>query len=134
MVMVQEIMTKGCYCMRAEQPLMEIVLEFDRRMISGGPVVDADGIAVGHLSRTGISRFLMRNPKAAEEMTVGEVMESFAFQVYPDDTVKSMLETMLASRIHRMIVTDEEGRPVGIVTSMDLMRHLYDKLSAEPEG
>ncbi len=58
-------------------------------------------------------------------------MENFALQVYPDDSVKSLLETMLASLMHRVIVTDEESRPIGIVTSMDLMTHLYDLLRAE---
>ena len=132
MTLVQDIMTKQCYCMRAEQKLTEILQIFDKRAISGGPVVDADGIVVGHLSRTGVSRYFARLEVAAQDLKVADVMETFAFQVYADDTVKSLLETMLASRIHRMIVTDEDGRPVGIVTSMDLMGLLYDKLNAAP--
>jgi len=132
MRLVQDIMTKDCYCMRAEQKLAEILQDFDKRAISGGPVVDADGIVVGHLSRTGVSRHFARLGVADQELKVGDVMETFAFQVYADDTVKSLLETMLASRIHRMIVTDEDGRPVGIVTSMDLMGLLYDNLNETP--
>ena len=130
-VPVSAIMTKDCYCMRGEQTLAEILHEFDRRSISGGPVVDADGIVIGHLSRTGVSRHFAKQGHMDQELTVGEVMETFAFQVYADDSVKSLLETMLASRIHRMIVTDDDGRPVGIVTSMDLMGMLYDRLTAE---
>lgn len=131
MTLVQDIMTKSCYCMRREQTLAEILFEFDKRGISGGPVVDADGIVIGHLSRTGVSRHFAREGQINQDLTVGEVMETFAFQVYADDSVKSLLETMLASRIHRMIVSDEEGRPVGIVTSMDLMGLLYDRLNAD---
>jgi len=125
-------MTKQCYCMRAEQKLAEILQDFDKRAISGGPVVDADGIVVGHLSRTGVSRHFARLGVTVQDLKVADVMETFAFQVYADDSVKSLLETMLASRIHRMIVTDEDGRPVGIVTSMDLMGMLYDKLDEQP--
>ena len=131
MALVQDIMTKNCYCMKAGDALPEVVKEFDRRSISGGPVIDEDGLVVGHLSRTGLSRRLTQSDQNLEELSVGDVMETFAFQVYADDTVKSLLETMLASRIHRMIVTDEEGRPVGIVTSMDLMGYLYDTLTAQ---
>jgi predicted transcriptional regulator len=130
MSLVQDIMTKSCYCMHGQQTLAEVLHEFDRRSISGGPVVDGDGIVVGHLSRTGISRHFAKAGQVDQNLKVSEVMENFAFQVYADDTVKSLLETMLASRIHRMIVTDEDGRPVGIVTSMDLMGLLYDKLNA----
>ena len=132
MTLVQDIMTKQCYCMRAEQKLAEILQDFDKRAISGGPVVDADGIVVGHLSRTGVSRHFARLGVTVQDLKVADVMETFAFQVYADDSVKSLLETMLASRIHRMIVTDEDGRPVGIVTSMDLMGMLYDKLDEQP--
>ena len=128
---VGDIMTKSCYCMRSEQTLGEVLHEFDKRAISGGPVVDADGIVIGHLSRTGVSRHFSKRGQIDQNLTVGEVMETFAFQVYADDSVKSLLETMLASRIHRMIVTDEDGRPIGIVTSMDLMGMLYDRLNAE---
>ncbi len=131
LILVQDIMTKSYYCMRWEQRLAEILQEFDKRAISGGPVVDADGIVIGHLSRTGISRHFAKHGQVDQALTVGEVMETFAFQVYADDSVKSLLETMLASRIHRMIVTDEDGRPTGIVTSMDLMGLLYDRLQAE---
>lgn len=131
MTLVQDIMTKSCYCMRSEQTLGEVLVEFDKRSISGGPVVDADGIVIGHLSRTGVSRHFSKQGQIDRELTVGQVMETFAFQVYADDSIKSLLETMLASRIHRMIVTDDDGRPIGIVTSMDLMGLLYDRLSAE---
>lgn len=131
MKLVQDIMTRDCYCMRVDQTLAEILHEFDKRSISGGPVVDADGIVTGHLSRTGVSRHFAREGHIDQNLTVGEVMETFAFQVYADDSVKSLLETMLASRIHRMIVTDDDGRPVGIVTSMDLMGMLYDQLTAD---
>ena len=131
LVPVSAIMTKDCYCLRSEQTLAEILHEFDKRAISGGPVVDADGIVVGHLSLTGVSRHFAKEGHMNQDLTVGEVMETFAFQVYADDSVKSLLETMLASRIHRMIVTDDDGRPVGIVTSMDLMGLLYDRLTAE---
>lgn len=134
MKLVQDIMTRGCYCMRPDQTLAEILFEFDRRTISGGPVVDADGIVIGHLSRTGISRHFARAGQIDQELRVSEVMETFAFQAYADDSVKSLLETMLASRIHRMIVTDEEGRAIGIVTSMDLMAMLYDQIKAEEDS
>ncbi|MBS2040170.1 CBS domain-containing protein [bacterium] len=131
MHLVQDIMTKGCYCMRPEQTLAEILFEFDRRTISGGPVVDADGVVIGHLSRTGISRHFSKAGRIDQELKVSDVMETFAFQAYADDTVTSLLETMLASRIHRMIVTDDDGRAIGIVTSMDLMAMLYDRLKLE---
>lgn len=131
MALVSDIMTKNCYCIRQEQTINEVMQEFDHRSISGGPVVDADGLVIGHLSRTAIIRHLSKTGQAVADLKVADVMESYAFQVYADDTVKSLLETMLASRIHRMIVTDEEGRPIGIVTSMDLMGYLYDKLNDE---
>lgn len=130
MALVGDIMTRQCYSLIRSQSLAEAVAEFDRRCISGAPVVDEEGVVVGLLSRSGVSSFLARSSQTVAELTVAHVMQDFAFQAYADDSVESLLETMLASRIHRMIVTDEEGRPVGIVTSMDLMGHLYDLLKS----
>lgn len=131
MLLVRDIMTRGCHCLTPEQSLSEAIGLFEQKGISGGPVVDPEGLVVGHLSHTGISRNLARINKLPEELKVAEVMDSYAFQAYEDDTVRSLVETMLASRIHRMIITDEEGRPVGIVTSMDLMGCLCSLLQGQ---
>ena len=49
-------------------------------------------------------------------------MTPFAFQLKPEDEVAQLVDTMLSGGIHRVVVCDQAGRPVGIVTSMDIVR------------
>lgn len=130
---VRDIMTQPVHCLKAHQSLPQAIGEFDARMISGAPVVDAAGLAVGHLSRSGISTYLANSPSSAAELVVGDVMEDFALKISPDNSLSSLVETMLTSRIHRLIICDEQGHPVGIVTTMDVMAHFYDQMMGTSE-
>ncbi len=131
---VRDVMTSRLYCLQRQMTLDEAVREFDHRSISGAPVVDEQGALCGHLSRTTILHRLSRSDRPLGDWKVDEAMEDVAYEVSPDDSVKDLLAVMLPSRIHRMVVTDDEGRPAGIVTSMDLMGCLFDLLSAQEAG
>jgi predicted transcriptional regulator len=122
-------MTREVYSLRPSQGLSEAIAEFDRRMISGAPVINEHWVAVGHLSRSTISSFLASSGKHPRELLVGEVMEDFVLRVSAQDTVKTLVEKMLTGRIHRLIVSDPAGRPVGIVTTMDVMGYFYDQMN-----
>ena len=39
----------------------------------------------------------------------------------PTATIGELARDMLNARIHRLIVVDAEGRPIGIVSSMDIL-------------
>ena len=125
---VRDLMTQPVHCLHAHQSLPQAIGEFDARMISGAPVVDSAGVAVGHLSRSGISTYLATSPSSASELMVGDVMEDFALKISPDDPLSSLVETMLTSRVHRLIICDDGGCPVGIVTTMDVMAHFYHQM------
>ena len=131
MLKVREVMTTKVYSLTREMGIEAAMKEFDRRGISGAPVVDGDGILCGHLSRTTVFRYLSKSGRPLAEPKVSEVMEEVAYEVVPEDSVRDLLSIMLPSRIHRMVVTDDQGRPAGIITTMDLMGYLFDLLAAE---
>lgn len=111
--------------------------------ISGVPVVDASGRAVGIVSRadllarilddTGsrppaflfeVLRELDREPGefADEDLpTVEDLMMPEPACVSPDTPVSEIARLMGERRIHRVVVTDRIGIPTGIVTSLDLL-------------
>jgi CBS domain-containing protein len=55
------------------------------------------------------------------EHTVDEAMSRAVLAVQPNSTVQSAADYMKASGAHRVLVVDE-GRLVGIVTTMDITR------------
>jgi CBS domain-containing protein len=111
--------------------------------ISGVPVVDANGRAIGIVSRRDLLRrsfdgtgnrppaFLFETLAetgvevgefADEDLpTVEDLMTPEPACVPPDMPVTDLARLMSERRIHRVIVTDRVGIPVGIVTSLDLL-------------
>lgn len=60
-------------------------------------------------------------------MKISTILKSKGGEVYtisPDGTMKDMVHDMLARRAGSLLVVNGEGRPVGIVTDRDLLRHL----------
>jgi CBS domain-containing protein len=117
--------------------------------ISGAPVVDQRGELVGLVSLTDIAESdalredapdpeapRRRRARSREDLAglrvhrsdllVRDIMTPTVFSVDPDTPVPEMARTMIAGRIHRLLVT-EAGRVAGIVTSLDLLRLLVGR-------
>lgn len=54
-------------------------------------------------------------------MLVREVMSSPVYTVLPSTTIKQALQTLDAHKITAMPVVDEHGRPIGVVSEVDLL-------------
>jgi len=95
------------------------------------PVVDDSGKLVGILARLDILASLVAahpSPAAPHDATppirracVGDVMDMVVPTVWEDLPLTSVLEKLLESGVKRVVVTDGDGRPVGIITDTDLV-------------
>lgn len=56
-----------------------------------------------------------------ERLQVKDVMSRAIVKVSPDQPLKTVAQTLADNRVHRVLVT-EEGRLVGLVSSLDLVR------------
>lgn len=63
-----------------------------------------------------------------DELKVAEIMTPEVFSVDEDARVSEVASTMLRGHLHRLLVT-REGRPVGIVSTSDLLGLLVDEPS-----
>lgn len=112
--------------------------------ISGAPVVDEHGRCVGMLSAADFVRREVDNHNAmppsayaraehAEDarpvpLELGETAEDLVSKymatavqsVQPQTPLIAAAQTMCGSHIHRLPVLDESGRPLGMITSLDL--------------
>ena len=113
--------------------------------ISGAQVVDPWGKCIGVLSATDFMRWAEGEPPAARvrepvaetfmpawqvgspnlpEYPVRKHMTTDPVMVDPETTIIDMSRMMLDAHIHRVIVVDDEGHPVGIVTATDVLAAL----------
>jgi CBS-domain-containing membrane protein len=111
--------------------------------VSGAPVVDAQGRCVGVLSTTDLVRWVDRGAAAARRSfgaadrycadwevmdlevlpidEVGRYMTTEVVTATPATRIGELARAMLDAHIHRIIVTDPAGRPVGILSATDVL-------------
>ena len=99
--------------------------------ITGLPVVDEHNRLVGVISQTDLLYLAMPTVQAlirhrGSGLRIGEVMSVPAMTVDAMATLTKAARIMDRNHLHRLVVVDGEGRPVGVLSSMD-----YVALAAE---
>jgi CBS-domain-containing membrane protein len=110
--------------------------------ISGAPVVDDEGRCTGILSATDFLRWAGNGTRAAvtfdpgascitewavvdvEVLPLDEVRSYMTTDVVtatPADSLRKLARMMLDAHIHRVVIVDKQKRPIGIVSSTDLI-------------
>ncbi|MGE0872222.1 MAG: CBS domain-containing protein [Kofleriaceae bacterium] len=99
-------------------------LLLDRR-VGGVSVVDDDERLIGIVTRTDLLRARIDGDRAQPVQPVppiDDVMTPFAFSLPADAPLTRAAALMAHEGVHRLVVTDGDRRPVGMVTSHDVMR------------
>ena len=93
--------------------------------ISGLPVVDAEGFPLGMVSKTDLVRWMHETTAPAmTRTTVAEVMAPLAFTL-PSDAVLSHAAALMAIEgVHRLPIVAPDGKVVGILSALDIVRWL----------
>jgi CBS domain-containing protein len=126
-----------------EMSLQSAAHMLSRFSISGAPVVDANGRCVGVLSTTdflswaenGVLTAKPRRGNACCAHTAWQVLDAEKLPedavagymtadpvtVSPDTHISNLARMMTDAHIHRVIVVDGENRPVGLVSSTDIL-------------
>jgi CBS domain-containing protein len=107
MIRAQDIMSRDLFVLDAAASGDEARWALSRRRIGGAPVADGDG----------------------KEATVEDVMTPSAVVISMDDPIEFAAQQMVSHDIHRVVVIDDVGRPVGVVTAMDIVRAVADRPS-----
>jgi CBS domain-containing protein len=145
---VGEVMNPDIMTVPDEMTTDDLVRYLNEREISGAPVVDDQGHLIGVVSMTDIGRhlaepseFAFSGPSEfyrdtaddvtledlgqryveARATTVRDVMTPAIHQVSVDAPVAEAARLMVDRHIHRLVVIQGK-EPVGIITSMDLLR------------
>ncbi len=142
-MLAKDIMRKKVVTVESWLTLPELAKVFEEKCISGAPVVDEVGAILGVVSQTDLVRTRREasvgvpsyhrefdDARAAglhfeelEQIRVEEIMTPGAISLDELVSVEKVAKVMIASRIHRVLITRGE-RLAGIVSTMDLMRAL----------
>ena len=93
--------------------------------VSGLPVV-ADGVVVGVISHTDllVARSSSMIGGNWPRMRVRHLMSTPAVTVHTATRPAQAAELMVSRHIHRVVVVDDEDAPIGVLSSLDLLRLL----------
>jgi CBS domain-containing protein len=144
------LMTRNPISIRADATIREAIALLIDRGISAAPVIDIGGRPVGVVSRTDIlvhDRETVRRPAAVPEYydwaefreivpsgfqvevvddtLVRDIMTPVVFAVAPDAPAAKVITDMLAYRVHRLFVVDADGVLVGVISALDILKHLH---------
>lgn len=88
-------------------------------------VMDKGGRLRGIITRRDLVRFLSldKSGRTLEEIPVREAMTTPVISLQPTSTIAEAARTMIRKGISSIVVTDEEGEILGIITKTDLCFH-----------
>jgi CBS domain-containing protein len=118
-----ELMSSDPVSLRAEATALEARELFIAKAISAAPVIDEAGCPVGVLSRSDIMVHDAAGATCAT-MAVEDLMTPAVFAVSPETPASEVVESLLKLRVHRLFVVDAQGVLIGVISPMDILRHL----------
>ncbi len=123
---VADVMALDPIVIGADASLEEAAHLLHANSISGLPVIDSGGSLVGVISQSdllavmdsSVGRLVRTQPSG---LRVGELMTSPAVTVPLTESLRTAARTMLDAHVHRVVATDDAGRPVGVLSAIDFV-------------
>ncbi|HMJ79883.1 MAG TPA: CBS domain-containing protein [Candidatus Dormibacteraeota bacterium] len=127
--LVREVMTEDPILASIDLPLGEAARLMDFYRITGLPVVDWTGALVGVISQTDLL-----HARATQEwwekwpgLTVRHLMTQPALSVSQDAPLDDAVALLERHGVHRLVVVDADGAPVGVLSTSDLIRNIAEE-------
>jgi predicted transcriptional regulator len=143
-----DLMAPNPISLRAEAGVAEAILLFTEKAIAAAPVIDESGRPIGVVSRSDLMIYQCEHEKrqggpndlplafesgatyhqSAKKMTIAHLMTPAVFAVAPDTPIRRVVKDMVGLHVHRLFVVDEAGVLVGVITTMDVLKHLIAEI------
>ncbi|MCA9778360.1 MAG: CBS domain-containing protein [Candidatus Eremiobacteraeota bacterium] len=112
---VKDLMTRQVVAVSSATPVSEALDLFEGQEFQHLPVVNEEQALIGLVS----DRDLL-----GREGQLGEFMASKVLTASPDTSLEQAAQALAKQRFHSLVVIDESRRPIGMLTSSDLLEFL----------
>lgn len=141
---VADLMTREPESVSPDTTMRQLAHLFEEHEVSGFPVVDDAGRLVGVVSQTDLIRrclspiggeapgffFQELAEQLGEEaemepdslIVVADIMTTEVVTAHADEPLSVIAKRMCDRHVHRVVVVNDRGSPIGIVTTMDMLR------------
>lgn len=121
---VREIMNRELFSVRPDHLAADVLNGILTYGITGAPVVDAEARPVGMVS--------LRDLVSRTGARAADLMTSPAVTVHAEAPISEAGRMLAETGYHRLVVVDWEGRAVGVVSSLDVVRGLMGLPASHP--
>jgi len=119
---VKDIYHKGVIFCRPDTPLQEVVRVMADTDIHAIVVAEKEGAEpMGVVSHTDA---IAHYGEDLSQIKASDVMTPHVITIPEEATIPEAVQKMLESHIHRLVVVDEEGVPLGILSTTDIIRDM----------
>ena len=119
---VKDLMATEVKCCAAHNTLNTAAQMMWENDIGCVPVVDQDGRAIGMLTDRDVCMAAYIQGVTLTGSLVTSAMSKEVFSCAPEDDVEAAEKLMKQNQIHRLLVLDAEGHPVGVISLNDIAR------------
>lgn len=128
---VVDVMNRNVTTITADATLADIASLFTEHDISWAPVVDGQGQCIGVLSAKDYLRYQAKRNAEGEhagtsKASVRDTMTTAIQSIASQAGLLRAAQIMCAQHLHRLLVLDEKGRPLGVISSMDITAALVN--------
>lgn len=117
---VQELLKGNVITVRADASIQEVARKMASEDIGFLPVVDASAKAIGTITDRDIVVRLIAKGGDLKAAKVEQAMTKEVVSVRPDEDVQKAAELMKERKISRVLVCDQQSKPVGVISLGDL--------------
>ncbi len=120
-----ELMTPGPISLNATSTVRDATTFLTERGYGAAVVIDEAGHPLGVVTKTDLLVHKRQSTSPhAEDTPVTEVMTPAVFSVRPETPARSVVEKLLTLHVHHLFVVDATGVVVGVISPIDILRHL----------
>ena len=124
MLRVCDLMHKGVSCCYPEETVKSVAKMIQANQFRSVVVVHQSGEVWGHIS---IRDLVRHYGEDLEKLSAEEIMQPYKIDVDPQWPVERAIEIMRKRKIEHLIIIDPHAgpkRPIGILTTFDIIRHM----------
>ncbi|WP_448565008.1 CBS domain-containing protein [Thalassotalea ganghwensis] len=127
--LIVDIMNTEVFVANVDDSIADIEKVLSQNSLSFMPVIDNDGHCFGVISDSDIIKF-HRDKRNASIENVWQICSHSVVQVDENISVENAVDLLLKERIHHLVIVKDE-QIKGVVSSIDLVRYLRNKVDAK---
>lgn len=119
-MLVSDIMRKEFETFKTDESLGSVCEKMDRYKLYGAPVVDDQNMICGIFTRPHLIRALIA--KHDPQTAIKDLMQPSVITIHPSSDISEAIKLFVDTGYHHYLVSDDEGKLVGVVLSSDLLQ------------